>query len=543
MANNLVPRYQLYVPIFGGSTDVGPGTVSPNVSVWGDLVGSISDQTDLQAALDGKATVAQAALADTAVQPGTLAGVATSGAYADLTGKPTLGTAAATDSTAYATAAQGTLAGTAVQPADLATVATTGSYNDLSSKPTSLAPTSHAASHLSGGSDSIKLDDLSVPDDNTDLDATTSRHGLLPKLGGGTTNYLRADGSWATPATGGGSTDIAAEIVAATGKTTPVNADVLGLIDTVESPILKKLTWANIKDTLKTYFDALYQVVLVSGTNIKTVNGNSLLGAGDLSVSASAAGSTGQIQYNNAGVLAGNAGLTYNGSALGCANIGKTGLNADLGFTQFTSQASGDSVIAELRALNKSDVDTGRAGIGFIAGNAADGGSLIGMYIEPGEVGVSGHKKISLDLNTSVAEIQVTFGVTQYALLHTGDFGSVAGKVCEGNDPRLSKAPNVQTVVSAATVTPTFSNNVVKVTAQAQALTIANPSGSVVDGWRTLFRIKDDGTPRAISYGSQYRAIDVTLPTTTVAGKTLYLELVFNSEDTKVDVVAVKQQA
>lgn len=29
--------------------------------------------------------------------------------------------------------------------------------------------------------------------------ATTSANGLLPKLGGGTTNYLRADGTWATP--------------------------------------------------------------------------------------------------------------------------------------------------------------------------------------------------------------------------------------------------------------------------------------------------------------------------------------------------------
>lgn len=46
---------------------------------------------------------------------------------------------------------------------------------------------------------STKLDDFATPDDNTDLDATTSRHGLLPKLGGGTSNFLRADGTWAAP--------------------------------------------------------------------------------------------------------------------------------------------------------------------------------------------------------------------------------------------------------------------------------------------------------------------------------------------------------
>ena len=62
----------------------------------------------------------------------------------------------------------------------------------------------HATSHKSGGGDAIKLDDLATPDDNTDLDATTSIHGLLPKLGGGTANYLRADGTWAAPPGGGG---------------------------------------------------------------------------------------------------------------------------------------------------------------------------------------------------------------------------------------------------------------------------------------------------------------------------------------------------
>lgn len=35
--------------------------------------------------------------------------------------------------------------------------------------------------------------------DITTLNATTDKHGFLPKLGGGTANYLRADGTWATP--------------------------------------------------------------------------------------------------------------------------------------------------------------------------------------------------------------------------------------------------------------------------------------------------------------------------------------------------------
>lgn len=52
----------------------------------------------------GAASTAQGTKADTAVQPGSLAPVATSGTYTDLTGRPTLGTAAAQDTTAFAPA-------------------------------------------------------------------------------------------------------------------------------------------------------------------------------------------------------------------------------------------------------------------------------------------------------------------------------------------------------------------------------------------------------------------------------------------------------
>jgi hypothetical protein len=59
----------------------------------------------------------------------------------------------------------------------------------------------HQAAHASGGADAIKLDDLAAPDDNTDLDVSTTAHGLVPK-GTNTGNFLKDDGSWA--AAGGG---------------------------------------------------------------------------------------------------------------------------------------------------------------------------------------------------------------------------------------------------------------------------------------------------------------------------------------------------
>jgi hypothetical protein len=71
-------------------------------------------------------------------------------------------------------------------------------------------PTAHATSHKSGGSDPIKLDELAAPTDVTTLNSSTTAHGLLRKLTGGTTNFLREDGTWAAPpGAGGGISDIA----------------------------------------------------------------------------------------------------------------------------------------------------------------------------------------------------------------------------------------------------------------------------------------------------------------------------------------------
>jgi hypothetical protein len=54
---------------------------------------------------------------------------------------------------------------------------------------------------------------------------------------------------------------VAATLAGATGKTTPVDADSLPLTDSAASGALKRLTWANLKATLKTYFDGLYATV------------------------------------------------------------------------------------------------------------------------------------------------------------------------------------------------------------------------------------------------------------------------------------------
>lgn len=91
---------------------------------------------------------------------------------------------------------------------------------------------------------------------------------------------------------------------------------------------------------------------------------------------------------------------------------------------------------------------------------------------------------------------------------------------------------------STATLTPNVDNyDLFVLTAQASALTIANPTGTPVNGNAFLIRIKDNGTARAITFGNKYRAIGSALPTTTTISKTLYIPVIYNSTDDKFDVL------
>lgn len=81
---------------------------------WGNIEGTLSDQTDLQTALNAK------------INTNSLAQVATTGSYNDLTNKPSIPTKTSdlTNDSDF------------VVSTDLATVATTGSYTDLINTPT-----------------------------------------------------------------------------------------------------------------------------------------------------------------------------------------------------------------------------------------------------------------------------------------------------------------------------------------------------------------------------------------------------------------------
>lgn len=99
--------------------------------------------------------------------------------------------------------------------------------------------------------------------------------------------------------------------------------------------------------------------------------------------------------------------------------------------------------------------------------------------------------------------------------------------------------PRVQTLDSASTVTPAAgSDDMVVVSKLAANVTFANPTGTAVEGQRLLIRVKDDGTARTISWGTNYREGDVLLPLTTVASKWLYMGFMYNLLDNKWDILS-----
>ena len=141
----------------------------------------------------------------------------------------------------------------------------------------------------------------------------------MPAANGSTNGYLTST-DWTTfNGKGNGTvTSVAALTLGTTGtdlSSTVANGTTTPVI-TLNVPTASAANRGALSSTDWSTFNGK-QAALVSGTNIKTINGSSILGSGDLAVSAAAGGSTTQVQYNNAGALAGSANFIHDGTNVG----------------------------------------------------------------------------------------------------------------------------------------------------------------------------------------------------------------------------------
>lgn len=98
------------------------------------------------------------------------------------------------------------------------------------------------------------------------------------------------------------------------------------------------------------------------------------------------------------------------------------------------------------------------------------------------------------------------------------------------------------TTASSSTPAPTGDarDNYLDVTALAANATVSAPSGTAANHNRLLLRIKDNGTARTLAWNAIYRgSTDFALPTTTVISKTMYVQFIYNSADSKWDCVGL----
>ena len=106
--------------------------------------------------------------------------------------------------------------------------------------------------------------------------------------------------------------------------------------------------------------------------------------------------------------------------------------------------------------------------------------------------------------------------------------------------------PRITTITSHATPTINTDNcDAVTITAQAEAITsmTTNLSGTPTNFQKLIIRIKDNGTARAITWGTSFEAKGVALPTTTVVSKVLTVGFIYDTVTSKWGCVASAQEA
>jgi len=122
---------------------------------------------------------------------------------------------------------------------------------------------------------------------------------------------------------------------------------------------------------------------------------------------------------------------------------------------------------------------------------------------------------------------------------------SAAGVLAVEDVVVTTEGTTTETSSATTTVAIAGTRHTHTITALAAADAIAAPTSVITlsDRNTLVIRIKDNATARALTWNAVFRAVGVTLPTTTVVSKTMYVGCKYNVADTKWDVIAVAQEA
>lgn len=353
---------------------------------WGSITGTLSNQTDLQSALDAKAasshthTASQITDFDTEVSNNTDVAANTAARHDAVT---------VLDSSEI----DFTLTGQQITASIVA-----GSIDE-----TKLDTSTNASLDLADGSaqKSANLSDLAsaaTAFGNIKQVATTTATGVVEKstsgenvAGTATDVYPDVAGVKEmidTHASGGGAgSDTTAihdnesgEISAITAKTTPVDADVTIIEDSAASNAKKSLSWANIKATIKTYYDSVSATLTNKTIDDGTFTGDSTFPSGIWDSNGYVGIGTGTATYrlNVSDTRTDTSGNAYlaNYSLVGTPSAASS---ADFFALNSSVQVTGANNGDQARALSASAINTNTGtlsalyGLSFNAGNSGAG--------------------------------------------------------------------------------------------------------------------------------------------------------------------------
>lgn len=149
-------------------------------------------------------------------------------------------------------------------------------------------------------------------------------------------------------------------------------------------------------------------------------------------------------------------------------------------------------------------------------------------------------------LGSSSGGVTSVNGDTGVVILDADDIDDLTTNNKFVTSPQLNKIDrlnNTNTQVSTTILAPNITTYDLEIiTAQSTSLVLAVPIGTSLDGQKLIIRIKDNGTAQGIVFNAIYRAIGITLPTTTTVSKVLYIGCIYNSNNNTWDILAIKEE-